>query len=213
MIFLGMDLQTINSFLTIRRIATTCRLLITTTRAVLNDPELSDFEKILYSVLICWAISNSYFFFEWNSKWFLIFFRKMEMVVEKIEVVGSHKNNLIDIFSVGQKIHETINACGENCASNRYLFEINNLLENMDGQETTEEEKLTFLELSMKNLHSFLLFDQINKKFGLEIYQLDKICFKFAIFFEIEKIKSYLKTNADIEKLEGKLYVLSKTFV
>ena len=137
----------------------------------------------------------------------------MEMVVEKIEVVGSHKNNLIDIFSVGQKIHETINACGENCACNRYLFEINNLLKNMDGQETTEEEKLTFLELSMKNLHSFLLFDQINKKFGLEIYQLDKICFKFAIFFEIEKIKSYLKTNADIEKLEGKLYVLSKTFV
>ena len=51
MIFLGIDLQTINSFLTIRRTATTCRLLITTTRAVLNDPELSDFEKFLYSVL------------------------------------------------------------------------------------------------------------------------------------------------------------------
>ena len=46
-----MDLQTINSFLTIRRIATTCRLLITTTRAVLNNPEHSDFEKVLYSVL------------------------------------------------------------------------------------------------------------------------------------------------------------------
>ena len=64
-----------------------------------------------------------------------------------------------------------------------------------------------------KNPHSFLLFDQINKKFGVETYQLDKIYFKFAIFFEIEKIKNYLKTNADIEKLEGKLYVLSKTFV
>ena len=43
----------------------------------------------------------------------------MEMVVEKIEVVGSHKNNLIDIFSVGQKIHETINACSGNCSCNR----------------------------------------------------------------------------------------------
>ena len=105
------------------------------------------------------------------------------MVVEKIEVVRSHKNNLIDIFSVGQKRHETINACGANCSCNRYLFEINNLLENMDGQETTEEEKLTFIELSMKNLHSFLLFVQINKKFGVEIYPLDKIYFKFAIFF------------------------------
>ena len=105
------------------------------------------------------------------------------MVVEKIEVVRSHKNNLIDIFSVGQKIHETINACGENCGCNRYLFEINNLLENMDGQETTQEEKLTFLELSMKNPHSFLLFVQINQKFGVEIYQLDKVCFKFTFFF------------------------------
>ena len=68
----------------------------------------------------------------------------MEMVVKKIKVVGSHKNNLIDIFLVGQKIHSTINACGENCGCNLYLFEINNLLENMDGQETTEEEPAFF---------------------------------------------------------------------
>ena len=34
-----------------------------------------------------------------------------------------------------------------------------------------------------------------------------------AIFFEIEKIKKYLKTVDDIEKLEGNLYVLSKTFL
>ena len=54
-----MDLQTINSFLTIRRIATTCRLLITTTRAVLNDPELSDFEKFLYSVLYAERLTKS----------------------------------------------------------------------------------------------------------------------------------------------------------
>ena len=54
-----MDLQTINSFLTIRRIATTCRLLITTTTAVLNDPELSDFEKFLYSVLYAERLAKS----------------------------------------------------------------------------------------------------------------------------------------------------------
>ena len=38
-------------------------------------------------------------------------------------------------------------------------------------------------------------------------------CFKLAIFLEIEKIKSYLKTIIDIEKLEDKLYVLSKAFL
>ena len=32
-------------------------------------------------------------------------------------------------------------------------------------------------------------------------------CFKLAIFFKIEKIEKYLKTVADIEKLEEYLYV------
>ena len=96
------------------------------------------------------------------------FLEKMEMVIEKIEVIGSHKNNLIDIFSVGQKIHEV--GCGDNWNCDTYLSKINDLIENMAGQETSAEEKLIFYELSMKNPHSFLLFNQINKKFGAEIY-------------------------------------------
>ena len=116
----------------------------------------------------------------------------MEMVVEKIELMGSHKNNLIDIFSVGQRIHEVVNAYTGNCGCLIYLSEINNLIENMIVQETSEEEKLIFLELSMKNAKSFLLFDQINKKYGAEIYQMTDRCFKLAVCFQIEKIKEYL---------------------
>ena len=59
----------------------------------------------------------------------------------------------------------------------------------------------------------FFLFDQINKKFGAEIYRLDDHVFKTAIFFEAENFKSYLKTIEKIEKLEGNLYVLQKTFL
>ena len=81
----------------------------------------------------------------------------MEMVVDKIEVIGSHKNNLINIFSVGQKVHEAVNTCGDNCM----LKSINWLID----------------------------------------------------VFEIEKIKNYLKTVADIEKLKGNLYVFSKIFL
>ena len=83
----------------------------------------------------------------------------------------------------------------------------------MAGQETSAEEKLIFHELSIKNSHSFLLVGQINKKFVAEIYQMTTRCFKLAIFFEIEKIEKYLKTGADIEKLEWNLYVFSKTFL
>ena len=76
-----------------------------------------------------------------------------------------------------------------------------------------QKKKLIFLELSIKNPHSFLLFDQIKKIFGAEIYQMTTKCFKLEIFFEIEKIQKYLKTVADIEKLEGNLYFFSKTFL
>ena len=132
----------------------------------------------------------------------------MQIVIEKIEVIGSHKNNLIDIFSVDQKIHEAVNTCGDNCnCYSNYFTEINNLIENMAGQEPSAKEKLIFHELSIKNPHSFLLFDQINKKFGAEIYQMTTRCFKLAIFFfEIEKIEKYLKTV----KIRGELVCFFK---
>ena len=58
-----------------------------------------------------------------------------------------------------------------------------------------------------------MLFDQLNKKFGAEIIQLEDSCLKFAIFFEMQKIKSFFKKNDEIEKLEGQSYVISKTFL
>ena len=65
----------------------------------------------------------------------------------------------------------------------------------------------------MRHTKSFLLCDQINKKFGAEIFHLHDIYLKAAAFFEMEKIKKYLKTFNHIEKLERFLYVLSKSFV
>ena len=70
-----------------------------------------------------------------------------------------------------------------------------------------------FFETSKKHRKAFLLFDQINKKFGAEIYQLQKDVFLTAISFEVQKIKTYFSVLNKIEKLEGKLYVLEKAFL
>ena len=43
--------EAIARFSIIRRIENTCRLLLTATITVLNNPELSDIEKFLYSAL------------------------------------------------------------------------------------------------------------------------------------------------------------------
>ena len=72
--------EAIARFLIIRRIENKCRLPLTASIAVLNDPELSNIEKILYSVLYAdrWAktislteILDDLIFFrkwKWSSK-------------------------------------------------------------------------------------------------------------------------------------------------
>ena len=59
----------------------------------------------------------------------------------------------------------------------------------MTLRETSAEEMSRFHELSIKNPHSFLLFDQINKKLGAEIYQMTNKCFRAAIFLKLKKLK------------------------
>ena len=138
----------------------------------------------------------------------------MEMIAEKIALVGSLKNNILDIYSVGQRVHQLMNIWNSSsCTCLTYLSSLSTLLENIEGQEITSEEQLLFHHLSLQNTNSFLLYDQINKKFGRELYKLDDKIFKLAIYFETEKIKRFLKTVEDIKKLERCLYFLSKTFL
>lgn len=59
----------------------------------------------------------------------------------------------------------------------------------MTGQEKAAEESLKFFDISIKHPKVFLLFDQINKKYGAEIYQLDDNCFKTAVFLKLKKLK------------------------
>ena len=72
--------------------------------------------------------------------------------------------------------------------------------------------KTIFEEISLKNLNSFLLYYQINKKFGSEIFIIDQNILKTAVNFEVEKIKRYLKAIETLEKLEGYIYIVSKSF-
>ena len=129
------------------------------------------------------------------------------MIVEKISLVAPLKNSILDIYTVGQRVQELVDTCNgssHNCLS--FLQIINYLLMNIDGEETTPEQNLLFHRICIEDKNSFLLYDQINKKFGQEIHTLDNRTLKLAIFFEIEKIKKYLDEMRD-------LYVFSKNFL
>lgn len=134
------------------------------------------------------------------------------MIAEKMALVGSVKNNILDIYSVGQRFHQVMSICSSSCTCLTYLSSLSTLLENIEGEEPPSKEQLLFHHVSLKN-NSFLLYDQINKKFGGELYTLDDKIFELAIYFEMEKIKRFLKTVKDIKKLEGSLYVFSKSFL
>ena len=106
----------------------------------------------------------------------------MEIIVEKIAIVSSLKTNILDIYCVGQRIHQVTNMCGGLCSCLAFLESVKNLLENVDRQELTEEEKSLFQQQCVKNIKSFLLYNQINRKFGGEIC-LGQQNYKISHFF------------------------------
>ena len=66
---------------------------------------------------------------------------------------------------------------------------------------------------SLDNSNSFLLYDQMNEKFGDEIFRTDVPILKLAIKLEVDKIKRFLKAIEIAEKLDGYIYVFSKSFI
>ena len=66
---------------------------------------------------------------------------------------------------------------------------------------------------SLDNSNSFLLYDQMNKKFGDEIFRTDVPILKLVIKFEVDKIKRFLKAIEIAERLDGYIYVFSKSFI
>ena len=136
----------------------------------------------------------------------------MEAIIEKISYV-SHKIDIIDLYSVGEKIHHVINQCNQNCACLRYLTDLKNLIDTINTNVVPANQKIIFEEISLKNSNWFLLYDQINKKFGSEIFIMNKNLLKTAVNFAVEKIKRYLKAIETMEKLEGYIYIFSKSFI
>ena len=108
----------------------------------------------------------------------------MEMIVEKISLVAPLKNNILDIYAVGQRVQDLVDTCnGSSCNCLSFLQSISDLLTNIDEEETTPEQNLQFHHMCIENKNCFLLYDQINKKFGPGIYTLDNRTLKVAIFF------------------------------
>ena len=137
----------------------------------------------------------------------------MERLFEKISLI-CNKIEIIELYLTGEKVHDVYSGCNQNCECLEYLNELRNLIDSITTNELHVDHRINFIEISKKKkLKTFLLYDQINKKFGSEIFIMDENILKTAIKFEVDKIKKFLKATDTMEKLEGYIYISSKNFI
>ena len=136
----------------------------------------------------------------------------MEGIFEKISLICD-KIEIIELYSTGEKVHDVYSGCNQNCECLEYLNELRNLIDSITTNGLHVDHRINFIEISKKNLKTFLLYDQINKKFDSEIFIMDENVLKTAIKFEVDKIKKFLKAIDTMEKLEGYIYIFSKSFI
>ena len=110
----------------------------------------------------------------------------MEFFYVKVYTACENKSFLIHIYSVGRKTHEQIE-CKKECDYFKFLEELDNIIDKMESQETTSAERVKLIELAAKHVSRFTVFDQLNKKFGAEIYNLEESYFKMAVFLKLKR--------------------------
>ena len=71
------------------------------------------------------------------------------------------------------------------------LNELRSLIDSITTNELHVNHRVNFIEISKKKLKTFLLYDQINKKFGSEIFIMNENVLKTAVKFEVEKKKVF----------------------
>lgn len=136
----------------------------------------------------------------------------MDLVFGKIKVSSKHKNHLIDIYSVGKKIHETVDCVVQPCDCSQYLDDVSILISIENRQQLTDNEKVFFLKQVNNTVERFYFLIKLIKNFAMKSNSFKKKVFFTAISFEVEKIKTDFSVLNKIEKLEGKLYLLEKAF-
>ena len=78
------------------------------------------------------------------------------MIVENISLVAPLKISILDIYTVGQRVQQLVHTCnGSSCNFLLFLQSINDLLMNIDGEETTPEQDLLFHHMCIENKKSF----------------------------------------------------------
>ena len=104
-----------------------------------------------------------------------------------------HKNHLIDIYSVGKKIHETVDCVIQPCDCSQYLDDISILIENMENrQELTDNEKDIFLIQVKNTIGLFYFLTKLIKNLVLKFISFKKMFFLQPFLLKLKKLNYFL---------------------
>ena len=116
-----------------------------------------------------------------------------------------------------RNIVEITEKCEEFSDENGFFLDFFDELEQLEflsKDEQLDENEMKILEQVYKwNIKQFLICHRLLQKIGPEFKFLEIVTMKFAIIFEINKTKSYIKEIKKLEILQAKVTVISKTFM
>ena len=134
----------------------------------------------------------------------------MEFVLRKDNYASFNDLFRRNIIQIAEK-------CEEFNDENGFLLDFIEELEQLEflsKDEQLDENEIKILEQVYKaNIKQFLIFHQLWQKFGNVFKYLELVTMKFAIIFEINKTKSFIKEIKKLKLLQAKVTVISKTFI
>ena len=138
------------------------------------------------------------------------FFSEMEFVLRKANYASFNRLLKRNVISIAEKCRE------KSDDPDLFIDFIDDLnqLEFITKEEELDENERSMLEQTYKeNVKPFLICHRLWQKFGNEFNFLDLVTMKFAIIFEVNKTKSFIKEIKKLELLNAKVTVISKTFI
>ena len=134
----------------------------------------------------------------------------MECVLRKANYASFNGLLRRKILSIAEKCNELSD---ESDLFIGFIDDLNQLEILTKGEELDENETSIFEQTYKENIKPFLICHQLWQKFRNEFNFLDLMTMKFAIIFETNKTKSFIKETKKLELLSAKVTVISKTFI
>lgn len=129
----------------------------------------------------------------------------MESLFEKVYAVAADKSQILDVYSIGKHIHDSLDCNVENCSVGSFLTKLSDLLNN--EFEIEETVRIESIDIATKHIKVFMAI------YDGQIFQFKNERIRVCLCYESEKIKSYFKLVNKKQDVENDLFVLEKSFL